>query len=446
MRQVLEVSELTRYLKALIDSDEVLRTLWVRGEISNFKAHTSGHCYFTLKDGSSQIRAVLFAGRARGLRFRPANGMRVLVSGYVSVYERDGSYQLYVQYMEPDGKGALAEAFEQLKAKLAAEGLFAKARKRPLPLLPQRVGLVTSASGAALRDLITVARRRFPNIHLLLSPAQVQGAGAAESLVAALERVAPQVDVVIIGRGGGSLEDLWAFNDEGLARAIAACPVPVVSAVGHETDFTIADFVADVRAATPSNAAELVIPNKAELRFAVNNYQERLEQGLRGLLERDRQRLLGLTQRPAFRRPQDRINQARQRLDDLCSRPALAQPKAKVNEARQRLLALAGRPALAQPQEHIERLALRVVEAKHRLAGAMRLRHGAKATGLAAQAGRLDALSPLKVLARGYAVVQHQDGRVVRRAAELRPGERVKLIVHEGHGYAEIIERGDEGW
>ena len=277
------VTELTRYLASLITGDPVLQGVWVRGEISNFTRHTSGHMYFTLKDDAARIRAVMFRGQNRTLRFTPENGMLVLAFGSVGVYERNGDYQIYVEMLEPVGQGSLNLAFEQLKEKLGKEGLFAPERKRPLPRLPQKVALITSPTGAAVRDLINILRRRRPNLDILLIPALVQGEEAPESLVAALGTAGQisDLDLVIIGRGGGSLEELWAFNDERVARAIAASSHPVISAVGHETDFTIADFVADLRAPTPSAAAELAVPDQNELTRDVLALRERLSRAAR---------------------------------------------------------------------------------------------------------------------------------------------------------------------
>lgn len=393
-RPIFSVRALTLYIKEQLENDPLLADLWVRGEISNWKRHTSGHCYFTLKDEAAQVRCVMFRSQAMRLKFEPEHGMRVLVRGRIGVYERDGAYQLYAQEMEPEGLGALHLAFEQLKARLEAEGLFAPERKRPLPRLPRTVGLVTSPTGAALRDLITVARRRYPNINLLLAPALVQGEDAPRSLIQALERLSrvPGVDVIIIGRGGGSLEELWAFNDEALARAIAACPVPVVSAVGHETDFTIADFVADLRAPTPSAAAELVVPAKSELRGQVRSAGERLAAAMRLQLKRQRSRLEAWASRPALRRPLDRLFQHRQRLDELTRRLGTA-AGSRVQRQRARLADLAG---------------------------------------------RLDALSPLGVLARGYAIVQDESGRVVRAAGEVAVGDLVRVRLYQGRLTARV--------
>jgi len=401
-RQLLTVRELTRYVKDLLDEDPLLRSVWVQGEISNFKWHHSGHIYFTLKDEVAQVKVVMFRSYANRLRFRPENGMQVIVQGNVTVFERDGVYQLYAAAMEPYGLGALHLEFEQLKRRLAAEGLFDEALKRPIPSLPRAVGLVTAPTGAAIRDMITVARRRFPGMRLVLAPALVQGPDAPESLIRALGLVArvPEVDVVIIGRGGGSLEDLWAFNDERLARAIRACPVPVVSAVGHETDYTIADFAADLRAPTPSAAAELVVPSRSELLGVVDGLRIRLSTAARRLVERRRIRLRALTERPVLQRPQGRVLQDRQRLDGLVRR--------------------------------LEYLGGSLLAARRRELGGL--------------AGRLEALSPLAVLARGYAIARTEEGRVVKDAAQLQVGDRLDVLLHRGSVRCQVEEiRGDAG-
>mgnify|MGYP001273946754 FL=1 len=399
-RQLLTVLELTRYVKRMLDDDRLLQSVWVQGEISNFKWHHSGHIYFTLKDEYSQVKAVMFRSYANRLRFRPENGMQVIVQGNVTVYERDGVYQLYAAALEPAGLGALHLEFEQLKRRLAAEGLFDEALKRPLPRLPRVVGLVTAPTGAAIRDMITVSRRRFPGVRLILAPALVQGPGAAESLVRGLRLLSrvPEVDVIIIGRGGGSLEDLWAFNDEGLARAIRACPVPVVSAVGHETDFTIADFAADLRAPTPSAAAELVVPSRSELQGVVDGLRIRLATAARRAVERKRVRLRSLAERPVLQLPQGRLLQDRQRLDDLARR--------------------------------LEYVGGSLLAARRRELGAL--------------AGRLEALSPLAVLARGYAIARTMEGQVVKEAAQVQPGDRINLLLHKGSLRCQVEEIGED--
>ncbi len=394
VRPVLSVRELTQHVKRIIEKDQLLQAVWVRGEISNFKWHSSGHIYFTLKDESSQVKCVMFRSSAQRLRFRPDNGMQVIVGGSVTVFERDGAYQLYASEMEPAGVGALHLEYEQLKQRLADEGLFDAALKRPLPLLPRRVGIITAPTGAAIRDMITIARRRFPSVRLVIAPALVQGSEAPASLIRSLELTArlPEVDVIIIGRGGGSLEDLWAFNNEALARAIRACPVPVVSAVGHETDFTIADFAADLRAPTPSAAAELVIPSRSELRGQVDGLRIRLAAAARRAVERKRTRLKSFADRPVLQRPEARLLQDRQRLDDLV----------------RRLGFIGGRMLQADRRE------------------------------LRSLAGRLDALSPLAVLSRGYAIARDREGRVIKEAGQVSQGDSIQVMLHRGQIEARV--------
>ncbi len=388
-RRIMTVGELTSYVKGLLDGDPFLADVWVKGEISNFRHHTSGHMYFTLKDATASVRAVMFRKANQRLAFRPENGLEVIAGGRVSVYERDGQYQLYVREMEPAGMGSLYLAFEQLKRKLADEGLFDEALKRELPSLPRRVGIVTSPTGAALRDIVTVARRRYPNIHLVLSPALVQGDGAPADIIRALELLSARddIDVVILARGGGSIEELWAFNDEALARAIRACRHPVVCGVGHETDVTIADLAADRRAATPSNAAEMAVPRKADLSWRVGVLTGRLERALRALVAERMKAVERLSFSPALARPSRILDSRRQRVDDL-SRSALLSFTRQVEACRMRRDALAG---------------------------------------------RLEALSPLAVLARGYAVCRRAaDGKVVGSVALVRPGDAVEVEVRDG--------------
>jgi len=384
---VYTVSALTAELKTLLEA--TYPSLWVEGEVSNFKHHPSGHMYFTLKDATSQIRAVMFRAANRTLKFRPEDGLSVLVRASLSVYEPRGEYQLYVEHMEPKGLGALQLAFEQLKARLAAEGLFDEARKRPIPRLPRRIGIVTSPSGAAIRDMLNIIDRRFANVEILIYPARVQGEGAAEEIVAGIAALNARgdLDVLIVGRGGGSIEDLWAFNEEVVARAIAASKVPVISAVGHETDFTIADFVADLRAPTPSAAAELVVAHKAELT---------------------------------------------QRLDDLTSRLESALGH-RVRAGRERLTHLARHLGLLNPVERIRRHRERVAVAAETLRGAIRTRLKLWEGDLRALAGKLESLSPLAILARGYSITRLlPDLSIVKDAASVRAGEAVSILLHRG--------------
>ncbi|MBX6349886.1 MAG: exodeoxyribonuclease VII large subunit [Clostridia bacterium] len=394
--RALTVSQLTARVKAAVEGAPELRDVWVEGEISNYKHHPSGHRYFSLKDEGSVVRAVLFerAAREQAGAYGPlpaelGDGLRVLAHGYVGVFPRAGQYQLYVDALLPAGVGSLHQAFEQLKAKLQAEGLFAADRKRPLPFLPRRLGVVTSPSGAAVRDVIRVARRRFPGIRILVVPVLVQGPGAPEDIVRGLawaNRPELGLDVIILGRGGGSLEELWAFNDERVVRAVAASRVPVVAAVGHETDVTLVDFAADVRAPTPSAGAELAVPDVPALRSHVDRLTGRLAQALRRRVREDRRRLELLRARLPVRRPLPPIAHGRQALDDLRSRLQRA-------------------------------WALRLARGRERLSSA---------------AGRLEALSPVAVLRRGYAVARRPDGRVLRRAGDATVGDRVEVILAEG--------------
>lgn len=428
--RVLSVSELTADLKHLIEGS--FGFLTVEGEISNCKAWSSGHIYFTLKDDFAQIRAVLFRMKARLLKFEPEDGLRVVVRGRLSVYEVKGEYQFVCETMEPQGLGALQAAFEQLKRKLSAEGLFALERKRPLPVLPRRIGVVTSRDGAALHDILQILTTRHPCARIVIRPARVQGDGAAEDLVRALTAIARvrDVDVVIIGRGGGSAEDLWAFNDERLARAIAACPVPVISAVGHEVDVTIADFVADVRAATPSNAAEIVVDRADNFRTRIDRAGTRLESAMRrtterrasavdradarlqmwpvrvAMRDRDRERL-GLRLTHAMR---DRLSRERARFDGLRRRLERRDVHRVAADLRTRIVAAEGR--------------LRALVTQRRLVAEARTRE---------LAGRLDALSPLAVLARGYAVCWN-DARtsIIRSSRAVRPGDGVRVTLADG--------------
>jgi len=337
-RRVLTVSELTARIRDLLAKN--FADIWVEGEISNCREAQSGHIYFTLKDDRAQVRCVFFKQQQRGIKFRPEDGLQMTVRGSISVYEARGEYQIYVENLEPVGLGALQLAFEQLKKRLEAEGLFAAERKKPLPLLPSRIGLITSPRGAAVRDVVRILRRRFPNVHLTVYPVRVQGEGSAEEIVKALKFFNQKkfVDVLILARGGGSMEDLWAFNEEPVARAIAASTIPVISGVGHETDFTIADFVADVRASTPSAAAELVVQTRREFDKHIADLRETLAGLIRYRLLEFSRRVHELSARRGFRRPLDLLRQQRQRADEMTSRLALGL-RAQLEKSRKRFTA-----------------------------------------------------------------------------------------------------------
>ena len=379
---------MTAYIRRLFERDNLLGRVRVWGELSNFRRHHSGHCYFTLKDAGASLRCVMFRSKAVGLKFVPRDGLRVRLAGNVSVYERDGNYQLYVESMLPDGLGDLSAAFAKLREKLLAEGLFDESRKQPIPVMPKAIGVVTSPTGAALRDIVTVARRRHGGIPIILVPAQVQGEEAPEQIVRGIELLdrSDRVDVIVIGRGGGSIEELWAFNDERVVRAVAAAVTPIVSAVGHQTDFTLSDFAADLRAATPSQAAELVVPDRLELFRRLSSARRRLNQALRHRLIERRLRLERCLQSSLFRRPQELLRDRSQLLDQLSERLTHAL-KAALDERQQRL---------------------RIANEK------------------------LNLLNPWGVLQRGYSVVRRPDGAVISSAEAVETGESLDVWLHRG--------------
>ena len=398
---VYSVSQVNGYLKELVDGDPLLRGLLVRGEVSNYKCYPSGHHYFSLKDEQGSIRCVMFRGDAARLRFKPVNGLSVIAYGRVSVYPRDGQYQLYCTQLMEDGRGALDRAFEELKKKLEAQGLFDPAKKQPLPAYPRRIALVTSPAGAAVRDMIRILRQRWPLTEVLVVPVRVQGEGAAEEIAAAIHQVnnRDDIDLIITGRGGGSREDLWAFNEEPVAWAIALSNIPVISAVGHEPDVTISDYVADLRASTPSNAAELAVPDQQQERQRLEGLTLRLRQAMEVQLDRDRKELRRLEQSRVLRNPVVVVDDQRMRLDSV-----------------QRRLAMA-----------LERT----------------LRRGR--VELAGLAGRVDAMSPLKVLSRGYAIAK-AEGRAVTTVEQVQPGQAMDVLVADGVYHCRVEEKEEQQW
>jgi len=432
-RRILTVGELTRYIKMKLEQDPVLMDVWVRGEISNFKHHTSGHMYFTLKDGTGLIRAVMFASANQRLAFRPQEGMLVIARGSVSVYERDGQYQLYVQHMQPDGIGSLYLAFEQLKKKLEAEGLFDPARKKPIPRFPRTVGVITSPTGAAVRDIITTMQRRYPQAAILLHPVLVQGEQAAPSIAAAIRRMNElgAADVLIVGRGGGSLEELWPFNEEAVARAIAESRIPVISAVGHETDFTISDFVADLRAATPTAAAELAVPHALELRQHAAQLRVRLAQAVLGKVRQERERLNRLAGHPYLRDPKRQLSEPAQRLDRLREQLAFRM-ESRLRREAERTADLRHRILRFHPRQQLGLASGRLEQMATRLSQAAGMRHRASAHRLAVAVGRLDALSPLKVMQRGYSLVYDEKKRLIKSIEQVQPGDMVHIRLADG--------------
>ena len=388
MNEPISVTALNQYVKGLLDRDRLLARVYVRGEISNYKRYPSGHHYFSLKDAESSVRCVLFRREAASLRFQPENGMRALVSGRVSVYHRDGVYQLYCDRVTPDGAGELALAFEQLKNRLQREGLFDPARKKPLPAYPRKIALVTSPAGAAVRDMIRILGVRWPQAAVLVVPVRVQGAEAAGEIAAALDLVnaLALADLIITGRGGGAMEDLWAFNEEETVRAIARSSIPVISAVGHEPDVTISDFAADRRASTPSNAAELAVPDQEELREALDHLYNRLDRAVDRTLQRQRDALRRLEGSPFLRSPLQAVQEKRLTLDLL----------------------------------------------RRRMVHAMDRRTGGYRETVGRLAASLDALSPFKVLGRGYAIPYREDGGILTSVRQVKAGQRLDLRVADG--------------
>ena len=437
-RRILTVSRLTVLIRSTLE--ENFEHVWVEGEVSNLALPSSGHLYFTLKDGGAQLRCVMFKGAARNLRFRLRDGMGLILRGRITVYEQRGDYQLVVEYAEPQGIGALQLAFEQLKERLAREGLFDESRKRPLPLLPQRIGVVTSPTGAAIHDILTVMNRRFANVEILVAPVRVQGDGAAAEIAAAIDDLNRygRVDVMIVGRGGGSLEDLWAFNEEIVARAIARSRIPVISAVGHEIDVTIADFVADLRAATPSAAAELVVKSKQELETQVEALSHRLVREMGLILGGSRSELDRLSR--ALRDPTFLLGHLAQRLDDQGARLRMALA-GSLERRHERLAALVRHLQVVNPAVLVERGRERIIALAGRLEqGLLRLLDRSHEQS-AVLTARLQTLSPLETLARGYSVARTlPDRRVVRDSAALTPGDRLELVLHRGRALCRVEE------
>ena len=395
-QQILSITQINEYIRTMMDGDRLLCGVAVRGEISNYKVYPSGHHYFTLKDDGAALKCVMFRGNATKLRFRPDNGMQVVAMGKISVYPRDGAYQLYCTGLILDGVGDLYAAFEQLKTKLAAEGLFDPAHKKPIPQFPKTIGIVTSSAGAAVHDMLRILNKRFPLTKVRLLPVRVQGAEAPEEIAAAIgyANYHKLADLLIVGRGGGSIEDLWAFNDERVAYAIYRSEIPVISAVGHEPDVTISDFVADLRAATPSNAAELAVPDQDTLRQVLDTMSATMVTALQRQLKASQQRLKMLSESPALQSPQGYFEQRSKSVELLKNRMTAAQ-NAVLNRHNQRYLTLAA---------------------------------------------KLDALSPLKVLTRGYAMVQDASGEVVRSVRQTATGDAVEISLRDGTVSATVTQ------
>ncbi|NLJ84416.1 MAG: exodeoxyribonuclease VII large subunit [Halanaerobiaceae bacterium] len=395
-KKIFTVTEITKYLKDILAQDPLVNDIWISGEISNFHHHSSGHMYFTLKDQNSAISAIMFKGYNSQLKFQLEDGLKVIAHGYISIYEPRGTYQFYIDSMEPAGKGALYLAFEQLKEKLEKEGLFDPVHKNKIPLLPKKIGIVTSPTGAAIRDILSVIQRRFPNISLLIVPTLVQGEMACEQLVKGIEYLNSRgdIDLIILSRGGGSIEDLWPFNEENLARAIYNSSVPVISGIGHETDFTIADFVADLRAPTPSAAAELAISSRLELEKRIENSRERLSYAIGNKIREYRKRLEGLMERRVFARPEELFSKEIQQLDDLSRRLEWSMEK-ELNSRKEEFQFLNG---------------------------------------------KLESLSPLKTLARGYSISSLQ-GKIIDSIDEVEIGQEIQIRVKDGQIKGKVLNK-----
>ena len=386
-RKIFNVSEVNKYIKMLMDSDPLLTNISIRGEITNFKAHYTGHLYFTLKDENATIKCVMFKGNAQFLRFKPQDGMKVVIQGQISAFERDGVYQIYCKSMSPEGLGDLYLAYEQLKEKLSKEGLFDEVHKKPIPFLPNRVGVITSRTGAVIRDIINVSTRRYPKVNILLYPAAVQGVNVASTVIEGIKTFnkLDNVDVIIIARGGGSFEDLFGFNDEGIARAVFASHIPVVSAVGHETDFSICDFVADLRAPTPSAAAELVYPEYSEIVGRIVTDKNRTIMAIKNYVERKRQYVEKLKAAKLEKVPLDIINRYRMNIDSILSKSEST-------------------------------IRYRIEKYKTRCVGSI---------------SKIDALSPLKTITRGYSVAE-VNGKVIRKVEDVKSEDRIQITVSDG--------------
>jgi exodeoxyribonuclease VII large subunit len=429
-RTILTVSELTQEIKDLLEMR--FSDIWIEGEISNLRIPPSGHTYFTLKDDLSQIRAVLFRGQARHLRFVPEDGLHVICRGRVSLYEKRGEYQLILEVMEPKGIGALQLAFLQLKERLEKEGFFDVDRKKPLPMLPRKIGIVTSPTGAVIRDMLHIIDRRFKNVHILLYPVRVQGEGASIEIAQAIEYFNRQgdVDVIIVGRGGGSLEDLWAFNEEVVARAIYRSRIPVVSAVGHETDYTISDFVADLRAPTPSAAAELVVRDKREIKNTLHSLTIRLENQMRQDLQEVWTHLSHL--RKLMGDPKKRIEDHLLRVDEHLNRMVLV-TSWTLKRNREQFLHHHSNLFLRNPLQRIQNVRLLISQRQKNIGQSMKHSIELRRKRLEGILGKLDSLSPLAILRRGYSITRKIPSlQILRSASQVREGERVEVKLHEG--------------
>jgi exodeoxyribonuclease VII large subunit len=437
----LTVTALTKYIKRKFEVDPHLQDIWIKGELSNFKMHSRGHMYFTLKDENARIQAVMFAGHNRGLAFRPESGMKVVIRGEVSVYEPSGNYQMYVKEMQPDGVGSLYLAYEQLKTKLQEQGLFDENRKRPLPPYPNRIGVVTSPTGAAIRDIMTTLKRRYPIGEIILIPALVQGVNAAPSIVKAIEQANDlgNLDVLIVGRGGGSIEELWAFNEEAVAHAIYRSRIPVISAVGHETDFTIADFVADLRAPTPTGAAELAVPHLTEVMERVEQRKIRMMRAMREMTAFQRERLHRAQKSYAFRYPVKLCEQKEQELDKLIDR-LYRESRRNIESKREKYEQLARQLLRNHPSEQMRRLKEQQQQLTKTLIKEMQTMLKQHQMSFVSTASKLNALSPLRTMERGYSLVYDADQQLLKSTKGVSTGDMIQVRLSDGDLQCEVAK------
>ena len=439
-RKIWSVAELTGRISTVFAVQ--FSNLWVVGEVSNCRAAQSGHIYFTLKDDKAQVKCVCFRNQAIRLKFRPEDGLKLIVRGSISVYEPRGEYQIYVEHIEPFGVGALQLAFEQLKKSLEAEGLFDEARKKTLPILPRCIGVVTSPKGAAVRDIIRILRRRFYNLHLIVHPVRVQGDGAAEDIIAALRYFdrKQSVDVILLARGGGSIEDLWTFNEESVVRAIVACTIPIVSGIGHESDFTIADFVADVRASTPSAAAEIVVQSRQEFQRHLQELEHKISQQMRYQLLEWRHHLKELATHIGFRRLEDLLRRHRQQTDELTSRLGVAL-QGRIDRMRHRYTIADTRISSFDLRARIRTFSVRLLQRSAELGVRMERLLVSKVQLLERLRLQLDERSPLRLLDRGYAICTDANGNLLRAADQVEIGAEVNVQLARGRIGAEVRRR-----
>lgn len=450
-QRYISVTALTKYIKRKFDADPHLLDIHVRGEISNFKQHSSGHMYFTLKDEKARILAVMFSSQSRYMKFSPKNGMKVIVKGDITIYEPSGQYQIYIKEMQPDGIGELFLAYEQLKKRLEQEGLFAPEKKKPLPLYPKTVGVITSPTGAAIRDIITTIKRRFPITNIFVFPALVQGENAAPSIAKAIERAnkAGNIDVLIVGRGGGSIEELWGFNEEIVARAIHASNIPIISAVGHETDFTIADFVADMRAPTPTGAAELAVPHIEELMERILQRQTRLLRAMKGRFSFEKDRLNRVQKSYAFRYPRRLYEQKLEQVDKLTE--LLVRGASKLTILKQEQLKKVHKQLMRNhPKESIREAEIRLSRSQKGLHRAMVQIHQQKQTEFNRVVSTLQALSPLRIMERGYSLVYNDENKLVKSINQVKKDDSIQIQLTDGNLYCKVqnikeSEKNDNG-